>query len=123
MNIQFIHGRFTRDPEFTNGDSPEKDRCKFTVASDRRFGEKANFLNCVIFGKRAAVIDKFFHKGSEIVLIAEEQTESYMDKNGNKRTSYSNVVIDFDFCGSKSDAPKQEEPEPKFEEIDEEIPF
>jgi single-strand DNA-binding protein len=123
MNIHMIHGRLVRDPEFTTGSEPNKDRCKFTVAADRRYGDEADFFDCTVFGKRAQVIDKYFSKGSEIVLSGEGQIRSYEDKNGVKRKAYSIIVADFDFCGSKSDAPKQTEPEPNFEEVDEDIPF
>lgn len=128
MNIHMIHGRLARDPEMTRGDEPTKNRCKFTVATDRRYGDESDFFDCVIFGKRADVIEKYFHKGSEILLSGEGQLRSYEDKNGVKRKSYSIIVADFDFCGSKSDgssapAPKQTEPQPSFEEIEEDIPF
>ena len=125
MNIHMIHGRLVRDPEFTTGSEPTKDRCKFTVAADRKYGDESDFFDCTIFGKRAQVVDKYFVKGSEIVLSGEGQIRSYEDKNGVKRKAYSIIVSDFDFCGSKKDAPIQSssEPTPSFEEIDEDIPF
>ena len=131
MNIHIIHGRLVRDPEFTTGDEPKNDRCKFTVAADRRYGDEADFFDCIIFGKRALVIEKYFFKGSEIILFGEGQIRSYEDKNGVKRKSYSITVSDFDFCGSKKDNPissdptpsNEPSPEPSFEEINEEIPF
>lgn len=127
MNIQMIHGRFTRDPELKKGSEASKDRCNFTVAVDRRYGDETDFFDCVVFGKRAEVISKYFRKGSEIVLSGEGQIRSYDDKNGVRRKAYSILVSDFDFCGSKADgthsAPKQEESQPDFEEINEDIPF
>lgn len=127
MNIQLIHGRLVRDPELKKGSEASKDRCNFTVAVDRRYGDESDFFDCVVFGKRAEVISKYFHKGSEIVLNGEGQIRSYDDKNGVRRKSYSILVADFNFCGSKSDgtnpAPKQAEPEPNFEELNEDIPF
>ena len=125
MNIHMIHGRLVRDPEFTTGSEPTKDRCKFTVAADRKYGDESDFFDCTIFGKRAQVVDKYFVKGSEIVLSGEGQIRSYEDKNGVKRKAYSIIVSGFDFCGSKKDAPIQSssEPTPSFEEIDEDIPF
>lgn len=127
MNIQLIHGRLVRDPELKKGPEASKDRCNFTVAVDRRYGDESDFFDCVVFGKRAEVISKYFHKGSEIVLNGEGQIRSYDDKNGVRRKAYSILVSDFDFCGSKADgtnpAPKQTEPEPNFEELNEDIPF
>jgi single-strand DNA-binding protein len=124
MNSHFIHGRLARDPEFTQGSEPTKGRCNFTVATDRRYGDEADFFDCVIFGKRAGVVDKYFSKGSEIVLIGEGQIRSYEDKNGVKRRSYSVVVQDFDFCGSKRENQKQSVSDVSgFEPNDDDIPF
>lgn len=126
MNLFIIHGRLVRDPELTQADDPTKDRCNFTVASDRRYGDEADFFDCVIFGKRAAVVSKYFHKGSEIMLFGELQTRKYETKDGAKRTAYSTVVIDFDFCGSKSKNDSEPAPVPSaaaFEETTEDIPF
>ena len=101
MNTHTIHGRLTRDPELTRGSDQSPDRVNFTVACDRQYGDETDFFDCVMFGKRAGVIDKYFGKGSEILLSGEGQLRSYEDRNGVKRKSYSIVVANFDFCGSK----------------------
>lgn len=126
MNIKILHGRLVRDPEFTKDDTDEKkNRCKFTVATDRQYGDEADFHDCIIFGKRAAVVDKYFRKGSEIVLFGEDQGRSYEDKNGVKRKAWTVVVHQFDFCGSKSDgtAPKSDDIPDGFKEQEADIPF
>lgn len=120
MNDHKIHGRLVRDPELTRGSDDSKDRCNFTVAVDRRYGDESDFFDCVIFGKRAGVIDKYFRKGSEIVLSGEGQIRSYEGKDGVKRKAYSIVVGDFDFCGSKKS--NQDIPD-SFEKQSEDIPF
>ena len=123
MIFEYIHGRLTRDPEFTQGSEPSKDRVNFTVAADRRFGDEAEFTNCVMWGKRAGVIHKYFGKGSEIVILGEPQTRSYKDKDGNNRKSTSVVVIEFDFCGSKKKDESAPELGDSWEEFDEDNPF
>lgn len=126
MNIHLIHGRLARDPEFTKGNEDKNSRCNFTVAVDRRYGDETDFFDCVIFGKRAEVIHKFFHKGSEILVSGEGQIRSYDDKSGVRRKAYSITVSDFDFCGSKTDGSNQAATEPNpdgFKELDEDIPF
>ena len=128
MNIHFIHGRLTRDPELTPRQTSDgSDRCNFTVAVDARFGDETYFYDCVIFGKRAGVIEKYFSKGSEIVLFGEGQQRSYTDKNGVKRKSYSVVVSDFDFCGSKNKSENQsvsaDDLGDNWEQFDEDNPF
>lgn len=105
MNTHIIHGRLTRDPEYTAHATDEaKDRAKFTVAVDRSFGDETDFIDCIVFGKRAKVVDKFYHKGKEILVQGEGRINSYTDKDGVKRKSYTIVVGQFDFCGSKDSA-------------------
>jgi len=126
MNIHMIHGRLVRDPELTRGNEDKNNRTNFTVAVDRRYGDETDFFDCVVFGKRAEVIHKYFHKGSEILLTGEGQIRSYDDKNGVRRKAYSITVSDFDFCGSKTDGSNQAAAEPNpdgFEELNEDIPF
>lgn len=125
MNTHFIHGRLTRDPELTPRQTSDgSDRCNFTVAVDARYGDETYFYDCVIFGKRAGVIDKYFSKGSEIVLFGEGQQRSYTDKNGVKRKSYSVVVSDFDFCGSsKKQNESAQDTGDSWEEFDGDNPF
>ena len=105
MNNHTIHGRLVRDPELTpRPNSDSSDRVNFTVAVDRRYGDETDFFDCVCFGKRAEVIHKYFSKGKEIIVSGEGQVHSYEGKDGVKRKSYSIMISDFDFCGSKSDS-------------------
>ena len=107
MNNHIIHGRLVRDPELTpRKNSDSSDRVNFTVAVDRRFGDEADFIDCVAFGKTAELIDKWMQKGREIIVWGEGHINSYTDRNGVKRKSYSIFVDGFDFCGSKSDGNK-----------------
>lgn len=125
MNKLILHGRLARDPEFIEDKTDEKkNRCKFTVATDRRYGDEADFHNCIVFGKRASVVDKYLRKGSEIALEGELQGSSY-EKDGAKRKSWTCVVADFDFCGSKSggDGSKSDNISDNFEKAQEDIPF
>ena len=105
MNTHTIHGRLVRDPELTpRRNSDGSDRVNFTVATDRRFGDETDFIDCVAFGKRAEVIEKYFRKGQEIIVWGEGHINSYEDRNGVKRKSYSIFVEGFDFAGSKNDS-------------------
>lgn len=107
MNNHIIHGRLVRDPELTpRKNSDSSDRVNFTVAVDRRFGDETDFIDCVAFGKTAELIDKWMQKGREIIVWGEGHINSFTDRNGMKRKSYSIFVDGFDFCGSKSDSNK-----------------
>ena len=121
MNNHLIHGRLVRDPELTpRRNSDSSDRVNFTVAVDRR-GEGTDFIDCVAFGKRAEVIEKFFSKGQEIIVWGEGHLNSYEDKNGIKRKSYSIFVEGFDFCGNRRD--NNSSGSDSWEQLDEDNPF
>jgi single-strand DNA-binding protein len=125
MNNHTIHGRLVRDPELTpRKNSDSSDRVNFTVATDRRYGDEADFFDCVCFGKRAEVIEKYFKKGQEIIVWGEGQIHSYEGKDGIKRKSYSVFVEGFDFCGSKNDSGKsKKDPGDNWTKQQEDIPF
>ena len=121
MNTHTIHGRLVRDPELIpRRNSDSSDRVNFTVAVDRR-GEGTDFVDCVAFGKRAEVIEKFFSKGQEIIVWGEGHLNSYEDKNGIKRKSYSIFVEGFAFCGSRRD--NNSSSSDSWEQLDEDNPF
>ena len=125
MNTHTIHGRLVRDPELTpRKNSDSSDRVNFTVAVDRRFGDETDFFDCVLFGGGAAVIEKYFHKGSEIVVSGEGQLRSYEGKDGVKRKAYSIVVSNFDFCGSKGNSSdRKNDSSDSWSNFDEDNPF
>lgn len=120
MNLVVIIGRLTRDVETkTNGD---KTVAKFTVAVDRKYDrEKADFIPCTAFGKTAEFVEKYFHKGSKIVIEGRWQTGSYDNKEGQKVYTNDCIVEAVEFGESKSKEDKADDfmnvP------IDDEVPF
>lgn len=87
-------GRLTSDPEFRqtqNGTAV----CRFTVASNRNYkgqnGEQqADFINCVAWRNTAEFVNRYFKKGSMIIVEGSLQNNNYTDSNGVKH--YSMVV-------------------------------
>jgi len=106
-------GRLTKDPVLRvtqNGNS----QLTFTLAVQRTFKTpdgryESDFINCMVWGKMADTIDKFFRKGSRIVVNGEWRTGSYKDHNGN--TVYTNQlqVGDFGFIDKKGERPEDGE--------------
>lgn len=99
-------GRLTKEPEVKQ--TAKTTITNFTVAIDRRFKEsdgtrKADFINCVCFGKTAELVKNFFHKGSWIGTVGSIQTRSY-EKDG--RTVYvTEAIIDeVYFVGNKTES-------------------
>ena len=116
MNIVTLIGRLTRDPEirYSQGENAMA-IARFTLAVDKNFkkkDDKANFINCVAFGKIAETVEKHVFKGSKIAVIGEWTTGSYKNKGGN--TVYTNDcnISKLEFCDSKSQSNSQPQPTP-----------
>lgn len=88
MNIVTLLGRLTRDPDirYTQGENAMA-IARFTLAVDKNFkkkGDKANFIDCVAFGKIAETVEKHVFKGSKIAVIGEWSTGYWVaDDKGN----------------------------------------
>ena len=116
MNIVTLIGRLTRNPEirYSQGENAMA-IARFTLAVDKNFkkkDDKANFINCVAFGKIAETVEKHVFKGSKIAVIGEWTTGSYKNKDGN--TVYTNDcnISKLEFCDSKSQSNSQPQTAP-----------
>lgn len=102
MNKVIVHGRLTRDPEMRDAGSSTV--CWFTVAENQRFDrDKTNFHDCEAWGKTGEFVEKYFHKGSEIVVSGELRQREYEAKDGTKRRVWAVNVDAVDFCGKAAD--------------------
>ena len=103
MNSCNFIGRLTRDPEirYSQGANPI---CiaRFTLAVDRKGGEKTDFLTMKALGKGGEFVEKYLHKGTKILLGGEVQNNNYKDKDGVTHYSVSIVVDEIEFAESKS---------------------
>lgn len=103
LNEAIIGGRLTADVELktTQNGFPV---CSFTVAVTREANrEETDFINCVAWRNTAEFINKYFGKGSSILVIGAIQTRNWTDNNGNKRTATELVVNKAKFVDSKND--------------------
>ena len=121
-------GRLGRDPEISTiqgKDGPVK-KATFSVAFSRPFGDETDWFRFEILGKRADVIEKYFHKGSEIEIQA--RPESYKSSKDN-HVYWTGRVLDFSFTGgtnSSRDAQPAPAPEPAgetLEDVTDDVPF
>ena len=105
LNVAIIMGRMTRDPELRRTGTG-KPVASFTVAVDRDFapegGEKqTDFIDCVVWNGTAEFVEKYFKKGSMIVVSGRLQLRDWTDKDGNKRRSAEIVGSNVYFGESK----------------------
>ena len=109
-NKTLLAGNLTRDPEikFTAKGSAI---ANFTIAHNRKWRteagedkEEVSFIDCVVFGKTAENVAKFFKKGSAIFVEGRLKQESWDDKaTGQKRSKLVVIVESFQFVGGKRD--------------------
>lgn len=104
MNKVLLIGRLTRDVELSQSGSTY---AKFTLAINRQFkdkdgSKKADFINCVAFGKTAEVLTQYTQKGSQIGVDGSLQVSSY-EKNGVKQFSTSVVVESIELLERKQE--------------------
>lgn len=102
LNQITLHGYLGRDTELSevNGQNGTFSKVTFTLAVSRDYGDETDWFYCVMYGKRANVLDKYFSKGSEIIVRG--RMESYKPKTDESRTNWNVRVEDFNFVGKKS---------------------
>lgn len=79
---------------------------RFSIAVDRRFKRDgqptADFFNCTAFGKTGEFIEKYFRKGSKILLNGEMQNDNYKNKDGQMVYGFQVLVNNVEFAESKA---------------------
>ena len=113
LNKVMLMGRLTAEPEIRYTPSGVA-VARFSLAVQRSYvkqGEErqTDFINCIAFRSTAEFIGKWFHKGSQMVVVGSLQTRSWEDNDGNKRYSMDVVVDETYFCEKKQDKPDGEQ--------------
>lgn len=107
MNKVILMGHLTRDPEvrYSQGENATA-IARFTLAVDRRIKRdneaSVDYINCVSFGRSAEFAEKYFHKGTKIVIAGRIQTGNYTNKDGQKVYTTDIVIEEQDFAESKA---------------------
>ena len=99
LNKIVIMGRLTRDPElrYTQSGIPV---ASFIVACERDYADgggqrTADFIDCVAWRQSGEFVERYFRKGSMIVVDGRLQSRKWQDRDGNNRTSWE---INADHC-------------------------
>lgn len=108
MNKVILMGNLTRDPEISYSQGSNTAIARFSIAINRRFqrdGEdNTDFFNCTAFGKTAEFVEKYFHKGSRMLLTGRVENDNYTNKNGEKVYSVRVIAEEIEFAERKSAA-------------------
>ncbi len=108
MNKVILMGRLTKDPEvrYSQGEGSTA-IARYSLAVDRRFsrnGDENNtdFINIVAFGKAGEFAEKYFRKGTKVLVTGRIQTGSYTNKDGVRVYTTDVVAEDQEFAESKN---------------------
>lgn len=104
MNKVILMGRLTRDPEMRGEGTQAVTR--YSLAVDRRFSRNdennTDFINIVAFGKSGEFAQKYFKKGTKVLVTGRIQTGSYTNKDGQKVYTTDVIAEDQEFAESKN---------------------
>lgn len=107
-------GRLVKDPEvrYSQGDNSTA-VARFSMAVDRKWkrdGEPtADFIPCVVFGKSAEFVEKYFRKGMRVSVSGRIQTGSYTNKDGVKVYTTEVIVEEQEFAESRAESQQNQQ--------------
>ena len=107
MNRVILMGRIVRDPEIRYSQGEKSTAvARFSLAVDRKFKQEgqptADFINCLAFGKRAELLEKYCKKGTKLVVEGSWQTGSYTNKDNQKIYTNECLIQNCEFAESKN---------------------
>ena len=108
MNKVILIGRLVRDVDVRQSQGNEPMTiARYTIAVDRRTKRKegeqsADFIPVIAFGKAGEFAEKYFRKGTKVVVSGRMQTGSYTNKDGQKVYTTDIVAEDQEFAESKT---------------------
>ena len=117
INRVFISGNLTRDPELraTQGGTSVL-RVGLAVndrARNQQTGEwedRANFVDCVVFGKRAEALAGMLAKGQRVAIDGRLRYSSWEAQDGSRRSKLEVVVEEIEFMSSRQGGGRQAAP-------------
>ena len=105
INRVCISGGLTRDPELRMTQNGGQVLTFGVAVSDRRrdpqtgeWKDFPNYVDCVVFGKRAESLQRFLSKGTR-VFVEGKLRWSQWEKDGSKRSKIEVIVDDVEFGG------------------------
>lgn len=131
LNKVILMGRLTRDPELRHTQAGVA-VTSFTLAVERGFktdGQNVDFINIVAWRGTAEFVTKWFEKGLLVAVSGKIQTKTYVDRDGEKRTTVEVVADEVFFAERKREGTAHPSASPRVErweeliEDDGECPF
>lgn len=129
INKVFISGNLTRDCELRSTASGTAVLGFGVAVNDRRKNPQTgewesvpNFVDCLIFGRRAEAVNRYIQKGSKVALEGRLRYSSWEAKDGSRRSKLEVVIDEIEFMSGQETQQGQAAHEPE-DIYDEDIPF
>ena len=102
LNKVLIEGNLTRNPELKETESVKI--TKFGIASNEKFKgeERANFFDCVAFGKMAETVKNLLTKGSRVIVEGRLRQNRWENQDGESRSKIEIILDTFHIIRLKS---------------------
>ena len=111
INKVVISGNLTRDPELRETPSGSQVLSFGVAVNDRRrnpetqqWEDCANFVDCAMFGNRAAGVARCLAKGSKVAVEGKLRWSQWEAKDGAKRSKLEVVVDEIELMTPRGDA-------------------
>lgn len=103
VNSMILQGRLTADIEL-NYTQSDVAYAEFTVAWSEKYKDTETkcFLRCKAWRNTAEFLNRYFHKGQEIIIVGRMVTEQW-ETDGERKSRTVCQVDKVNFCGSKMD--------------------
>ena len=101
INRVTITGNLTREPELQATQSGTQILRIGVAVNERiknqqtqRWEDRANFVDCVLFGNRAAAMANILHKGAKVAIEGRLRWSQWQDRDTGKNRSKLEVIVD-----------------------------
>lgn len=108
INRVMLTGNLTREPEHRSTQGGTELLRIGIAVNDRRYNsgtqtyeDVPNFIECVLFGKRAASLAQYLHKGSKVAIEGKLRWSSWETLEGAKRSKIEVIIDDIEFLSPR----------------------
>ena len=123
INKVCITGNLTRDPELRETPSGFQVLSFGVAVNDRhknqqtgQWDDYANFVDCTMFGNRAASVSRFLGKGSKVAIEGKLRWSQWQAQDGSKRSKLEVVVDEIEFMTSRDGGQQPQQYQPQQEQ-------
>jgi single-strand DNA-binding protein len=111
LNRVTLIGRLGQKPEMRYLPQKERQVARFSLATNERFlntttretKDRTEWHKIVVWGKQAEFCEKYLDKGRQVLVEGKLRTNSWQDKDGNKRTTTEIEAVNIILIGRREE--------------------